>query len=69
MDNERIYIVEFRSVEGKSPTREIITARSIPELLEIYMGMTDMVYFACEDVTELSVEEIERKLTYVGKYV
>lgn len=66
---ENIYIVEFRSLGDKEFTRELITARSIPELFEIYIGMTDIVYFAFEDVTETSVEEIERKLAYVGKYV
>lgn len=69
VDNERIYIVEFRSLGDKEPTRELITACSVPELFEIYTGMTDMVYFAFEDITGLSVEDVERKLTYVGKYV
>ncbi len=66
---ENIYIVEFRSLGEKEPTREFITARSVPEVFELYIGMTDIVYFAFEDVTELSVEEIERKLTYVDKYL
>ena len=68
MDNERIYIVEFRSLEDPCSSRELITATSIPQLFEYYFGMTDLVEFAFEDVTESSVEEIERRLTYNGKY-
>ena len=68
MDNERIYIVEWRCLGDKLQSREIITATSIPQFFEYYSGMTNLVEFAFEDVTESSVEEIERRLTYNGKY-
>ena len=69
MVNENIYVVEFCSLGDTEPTRELMTACSIPELFEVYSGMTDLVYFAFEDVTELPVEEIERKMTYDGRYL
>ena len=68
MDNERIYLVEWRALGDDSSSREIITATSIPQLFEYYNDMTDLVEFAFEDVTESSVEEIERRMMYNGKY-
>lgn len=68
MDKERIYIVEWRCLGDETPSREIITATSIPQLFDYYIDMTDIVEFAFEDVTEVSVEEIERRLMYNGKY-
>lgn len=68
MSEERIYIVEWRSLGDKGTSREIITATSIPELFDYYINMTDIVEFAFEDVTETPIEEIERRLMYHGKY-
>lgn len=68
MDNERIYIVEFRSLGDSSPSREIITATSIPQLFDYYINMTDLVEFAFEDVTDTPIEKIERRMMYNGKY-
>jgi len=68
VNNERIYLVEWRALGSDSTSREIITATSIPQLFEYYNDMTDLVEFAFEDVTESSVEEIERRMMYNGKY-
>lgn len=68
MDSERIYIVEWRCFGDKFPSREIVTATSIPQLFNYYIDMANIVEFAFEDVTESSVEETERRLTYNGKY-
>jgi hypothetical protein len=68
MGNERIYIVAFRSRGDTEVSKELMVAHSIPELLQDYFTLTDLVEFAFEDVTEASVEEIERRLTYNGKY-
>ena len=68
MNEERVYIVEFCSANDDIPCREIITATSIPQLFDYYIDMTKLTMFAFQDVTDLSVEDIERKLTYNGKY-
>lgn len=68
MDNERIYIVEWRCFNTKDTTREIITATSLTQLFEYYIDLTNIVSFAFEDVTDTPVEEIERRLIYRGKY-
>ena len=69
MDNEKIYLVEWRTMGDEFASREIITATSIPQLFDYYIGMTNMVYFAFEDVTDQTVEEIERKMLYRAKYL
>ena len=68
MDNEKIYIVEWRCFNDRDTTREIITATSLAQLFEYYADLTNIVSFAFEDVTNASVEEIERRLMYRGKY-
>ena len=68
MNNERIYIVEWRCVGVADTTREIITATSIPQLFDYYTDIPDLVEFAFEDVSDASIEDIERRLTYNGKY-
>lgn len=68
MDNERIYIVEWRCVGITDTTREIITATSIQQLFDYYTDIPDLVEFAFEDVTNSPVEQIEKRLTYNGKY-
>ena len=68
MDNERIYIVEWRCDGDAYATREIITAVSIPQLFDYYIDLKGVKEFAFEDVTDSPVEEIERRIMYNGKY-
>lgn len=66
--NENIYFIEYQSSGDSTVSREIVSASSIPMLFEEFSGMTDLTYFAFEDVTEQSVEDIEKRLMYRGKY-
>ena len=66
--NENIYFVEYQSSGDSTVSREIVTTSSVPMLFEEFSGMTDLIYFAFEDITEQPIEEIERKLSYNGKY-
>lgn len=68
MNKERIYIIEWRSFGQTEITREIITATSLSQLFDYYSDLCDVVYFAFEDVTDTCVEDIERRMTYRGKY-
>ena len=66
--NENIYFVEYQSSGDSTVSREIVTTSSVPMLFEEFSGMTDLIYFAFEDITEQPIEDIERKLSYNGKY-
>lgn len=68
MNKERIYIVEWRSFGQTETTREIIAATSLSQLFDYYSDLCDIVSFAFEDVSDTSVEDIERRMTYRGKY-
>ena len=68
MNEERIYIVEWRCFGNTTTTREIITATSMPQLFDYYIDLPNLVEFAFEDVSDSSVEDIERRLMYRGKY-
>lgn len=65
---DKIYFVEYQSSDDSITSREIVTASSIAELFEEFSPMTQLTYFAFEDISNKSVEEIERKLSYNGKY-
>ena len=66
--NENIYFVEYQSRGDSITSREIVTASSIADLFEEFSPMAQLTYFAFEDISDASIEEIERKLSYNGKY-
>jgi hypothetical protein len=63
-----VYLVEWRCLGDTETTRQIITIHSVAELFEYFIDTPDIVYFAFEDVTETPIEEVERRLLYVGRY-
>ena len=65
---ENIYLVEWRALGESTPTREIKTATSVIQLFDYYIDIPDLVFFAFEDVTEVPIEDIERRFTNNGKY-
>ena len=66
--NERIFIVEWRTFNNEYPVRELKTAESIEQLFNHYIDTPSIVYFAFEDVTDLPIEEVERRMVPYGKY-
>ena len=68
MQNENVYLVEWRALGEAAFTREIKTATSLAQLFDYYIDIPDLVSFSFEDVTELPVEEIERRIIYHGVY-
>ena len=70
MNKKRIFYVEWsHACDNGARMSHIFTEDNEQELFRFFSNEEDpIVYFAFQDITDLPIEEFERKLTYCGKY-
>ena len=70
MNKERIFYVEWsHDCDNGARMNAILTFENTKELFQFFSHEDNpLTYFAFQDITDLSIDDFERRLNYNGRY-